>query len=69
MFTHLKGPEGAKAFLEQKTHQKITGTLTDPKAGRRPPRELYEEQQRARKYAPETAALHGYVWNMLRPAP
>ncbi|MGH9194931.1 MAG: hypothetical protein ACRD1T_04240 [Acidimicrobiia bacterium] len=57
----------AKAFLKQVAHQKITGTLTDPKAGRRPLRELYDEVHSTRKYAPATAALHGWLWNVPTP--
>lgn len=57
----------ARVFLKQVTHQKITGSLTDPKAGRRPLRELYDEVHQVRKYAPATAALHGYVWNAVTP--
>jgi integrase len=57
----------AVAFLEQVAHRKVTGTLTDSKAGRRPLQELYDEVHAARSYAPATRALHRELWKTLEP--
>src|SRR6266511_4405752 len=55
----------ATEFLEQVHHRKVTGTLFNSKAGRRPLRELYDEVHEARRYASATVELHRELWKKL----
>src|SRR5438105_4238288 len=52
----------AEAFAHDVGHRGRTGALPDARGGRQTLRELYQEVDRERKYAPKTVALHEALW-------
>jgi len=52
----------ARAWIDNATAAKVTGTLTDTKAGRLTLQELYDEINAERKYAAATLSMRRVAW-------
>ncbi|HEX9121950.1 MAG TPA: site-specific integrase [Actinomycetota bacterium] len=63
----FKRKDDAEAFLRQKAHEDVTGTLADTRAGQQTLQELYDEVHAERDYAPATVKMHEQVWAVVGP--
>jgi integrase len=57
----------AQHWLDERTHERVTGRLGDRRAGRQTFRALWEEVHERRPYAPATRKLHERVWEYVKP--